>query len=1102
MSNSSSLQAVLSNAEKKEKEYDWISAVESYRKALGFVLGQDSSRLGDIYERLGYALHRVAMMSESVEQFRVSMCRAAAEYEKAKEFYDKTSSSGKTPRALRCDGMIAYMGYWLASEVSEKKRLIDECWKLAKDCLGAFHEAGDGSEFRRTYNQLSMSVDLGFFFEWDFQARERMMREALEYGERAIAILSTAEDPFELARTYVRTATFQEVFGHYFVDLVEKEKYSQKARDYVQKGKELSEEAAMIELPTVLFGSGPSGYWGEGTDLAVGNFEKALECGRKTKDKFTIGRAMDLLAYHVSWQAIATEDPDEMAKLRKLTLKYAEDAKRQYCPISFTSPRGGTFWVEAPYPDYYWWSAYWETSHSKKREFLEKALQAAPELLNRAENSGYPDVIGFAQMAFGNTLSFLAKLIVDPEEKQSLLEEALVHMNESIRIRGQIEPLAYWNRGMAQIMRANARSDLADLVKENETKKSMFEEAAQELESSLQLCTKEAVHYEKEISIGLFGSVGLEQYGHGKLLGRLYELTKNSAHLRSAIEAFDEAAETFQKLGLTTRMAESRWKAGQVCDSLGNHTRAAENFGLASNSYGSAGEKIPQLKDFYKEHAHYMEAWSEIERARHHHARQEYGLAKDHFEKAANLHKSLDHWGYLAPNYSAWAELDHAEDLSRNEQCEEAIKGFEQAASLFNETQESLHANLRKIEDQDEKQMATDMLKTSHQRHQYCIGRIALEEAKVLDRKGEHQRSSAEYGSAGEALESLALIVESEQEKNELGFIASLSRAWQKMMQAEAEASPALYLQASELFEKAKELNPNEKGKMLVLGHSRFCRALEAGTRFADTQEIADYTKAMQYLMSASNYYLKADFQSASEYTKATRLLFDAYVHMGNAARETDPEKKTRLYLMAEKVLQTSADSYIKAGSQSRSDQVLRLLETAREQREFAISLSELMNAPIIASTTAFTSPVSNFEKAVGLERFEHAEIQASIILSRRHLRVGEILELEIELANVGRGAAQLDKIAEAIPESFEITKKPETCRIENCNLNMRGRRLDASKIEELKLALKPKHQGTFRINPRILYLDEEGRSKSHEPEPLTVTVKELGIRGWIKGEG
>ena len=32
--------------------------------------------------------------------------------------------------------------------------------------------------------------------------------------------------------------------------------------------------------------------------------------------------------------------------------------------------------------------------------------------------------------------------------------------------------------------------------------------------------------------------------------------------------------------------------------------------------------------------------------------------------------------------------------------------------------------------------------------------------------------------------------------------------------------------------------------------------------------------------------------------------------------------------------------------------------------------------------------------------------------------------------------------------------------------------------------------------------LDETGNYKSHEPEPVTITVKELGISGWLKGPG
>ena len=40
-----------------------------------------------------------------------------------------------------------------------------------------------------------------------------------------------------------------------------------------------------------------------------------------------------------------------------------------------------------------------------------------------------------------------------------------------------------------------------------------------------------------------------------------------------------------------------------------------------------------------------------------------------------------------------------------------------------------------------------------------------------------------------------------------------------------------------------------------------------------------------------------------------------------------------------------------------------------------------------------------------------------------------------------------------------------------------------------------------FTIAPRIVYLEENGNYKTHEPEPVTIIVKELGIKGWLKGE-
>jgi len=1097
-----STEVILSQAKEKEREYDWLGAAESYSKALGLMSEQGFLKIDEIYEQLGYAFYRAGMQVENVTEFRGRMSQSVAHYEKAKESFEKTSDIGKTPRILRCDAMIAYVGYWLASEVPEKRRLLEDCWRLAKECLKAFNDAGDAFEYGKTYNQLSTSVVFGFCLERDFQAREKLMREAVEHGEQAIKFLSALEDTRELARAYAKTAFYLGVFDYYFLDVDEREKDRQKAQDYWQRAKELSEDAALFEFLYPIFGA-QFLLWGDGTEEAFTNLKKALEHGRKTRDKFIIGCALDWLVYHSNWEPSTKwdEDPEERSALWKTMLQYAEDAKQQYAPLSFITPRGDALWIETTHMDLNLGMAFYETDLRKKRSLLEKAREAYPDGLRLAEASGYPSATEYANHTFGTILTRLAEIETNSEKKKRLLEEALQYRQKAINITEQLEPFLRWNRGVIKSSLAWTKHELANLAKDHETKKSMLQDAILDGENGLKLCIEEVRVFEKQFPAAPW-VLGWGQYKTGVWLNSLYELTRSKEHLRRAAKAFAEAAEWYQKVDAKSRIAECHWKAAQTYDALGEHLKATENFDLASDDYKGVSGRIPQLKDFYQEHACYMAAWSEIEKARHHHDRQEYGVAKEHYEKAATLHKSLKQWSYLAPNYSAWAQVENAEDLSRSEKSEEALQAFEEAARLLSETKKSLETKLREIENLDEKTMATNLTKASDIRREYCLGRMELEEAKILDKKGDHFSSSQKYGASAQIFEKIVQTMESEQEKREFKLIATLSKAWQRMTCGEAEESPQLYLEASQLFEEAKDLSPNEQAKILTLGHSRFCKALEVGTRFVDTRDPNLHISAIQHLENAATHYVKAGFRNASEYAKATEQLFDAYMHVDNAKRESDPEKKTKFYAMAEKILQTSAGSFMKAEHPEKREQVLRLLEKVKEERELATSLCEVLHTPpIVSTTTAFGTPAPNQEHAVGLERFEHADVQANLVTRQKELKVGESFSLEIELVNAGKGSALLTKITEIIPEGFELTEKPDMYRVEDSYLNMKGKRLDPLKMEEIRIVLKPKVQGVFPLKPTILYLDENGKYKSHEPAPVTVTVKELGIKGWIKGE-
>lgn len=1100
MSDTSSVDVILSQGREQEKRYDWPGSIELYSKALDLVHETDSSKKAQIQEKIGYALYRTAMQAESQEEFSERMQRAIEAYDKASSFYEKSVKEQKEGRMFRCGAVAKYLSYWLTSAPSEKRKLLDDSLDLEGKALAVFSESGDTLEYGKTYGGLPLIFWLRYILEWDRQISKSILEKGLELGEKALAALSERGDQYEIALSFLTRGICFSAYGDYFIEELE-----EKDRKRLELVKQLVKAADLSEKAGDTYVLGLSHLWLgvlTGGEESVGHFEKALECGNLTRDNFLIAGALDFLAYSTYWEAIATEDPEKRAELAQKAIQLYEKAQHQYSVISFMSPRDGVIGPPSGHAEYYLHLADWETDPEKRLEFLRKSEEAGTEALKLAEDSDMPIVVSTTLHALSKTLEARAYEESDPAEKRSYLERALKYREKTVEMMEQLTPFDYFNRGVFLNYLAGIKAELALIEPNPDDKRKFLEEAISSWEKCLRLCDKVAPYWERMGETEYCAAVRGYQDDYATLLTRLYSLTNKSEYLRKAIEISQKAIESAGKLDMVSLMAESYWKIAKAQDNLEEYLKAAENFTHATECYKKASEKIPQLRDLYQDYASYMQAWSEIERARHHHKRQEYGSAKEHFEKAANLHKSLKQWSYLAPNYEAWTQVEKAEDLSRKEQSEEALQAFEQAAKLFNETKKTLQAQFSRIEDLDEKQMAANMLKATDLRHEYSIGRIALEEAKILDKKGDHYSSSEKYGSAAETFEKISQTLESERDKREFRFISNLSRAWQKMTRAEAEASPTVYAEASKLFEEAKEHSPSEQTKMLMLGHSRFCKALEAGTEFADTGDVTMHAAAERFLGSAAKYYVNACFQKASEYAKGTKLLFDAYVRMDDAKRERDPEKKAKLYAVAEKVLQTSAGAYTKAEHPEKREQVLRLLEEVKEERELALSLTEVLHAPpIVSATTSFLTPTPTHEEAVGLEKFEHADIQANIITRQKELRVGENLSLEVELVNAGKGPALLIKLAEVIPEGFEIAERPEIYRIEDSYLNMKGKRLDPFKTEEVRLVLKPKVQGAFPLKPRILYLDENGKAKSYELEPVTITVKELGIKGWIKGE-
>jgi KaiC/GvpD/RAD55 family RecA-like ATPase len=1092
-------------AEEKEKKYDWLEAVEFYKKALAHVLKQkDSLKAGETQERIGYCFYRAAFQAETNEDFKKRMQLAVGRYQKAAELLEKVKRIEIHAEIYHCKAMVAFANSWLAAELSAKRKLFEECLRLEKEALNAYGKTAGRMNIGKTCNNLMIFFNNRLNIEWDAEAREKMIEEAVEYSKTAIENFSKAQDRLRLAQAYMLAASFYRnaAFARGF-EVERREECRKKALSYPRKAIEISEEIGdvyLVGLSNLCLADSRLDILGTAGLQEKQHYEKALQYGMLTKDKLLIANALFGLQFVTNNRAKLMEDPDKAREEYKKLEKYWEDAVHHYSIVAYdsgiamacfqmittTRDRGGL-----------------ETNPKDKRLFLEKSRKVGYKGLDHACLSGSLAATFHIRCSLGKAIYYIARIEASADKKKSLLNESSKQIEQSIGILKQasavslVEPkeanLAFtiWTLAAHQV-------ELANLEENLDLKLEILENSIKNTRRARDYWLEWVQSPWAQVEKPFWLILGNKEMETGKTLNRLYMLTGDNNFLKNSLEAFEISVDSFDKANVPKLVAEAYWQIAKTYDQLAEHSKSAKNFESAFRNYRLVAEKMPQLKGFYMDYALYMQAWSEIEKGRDCHTRQKYGQSKKHYARAARLHKSTNSWKYLASNYLAWSELEHGEDLSRDEQSQEAMEVFQKATKLFGEAKRTIQDALDKIENADEKDLAKRLIKASETRRQYCHGRIAVEEAKILDRKGDHIASSEKYGSAAEIFQKIAKV-ESEQTRKELKPLIYLCQAWQKTMMAEAKASPTMYGEAGELFIQAKEHALDQTTSLLALAHSSFCKALEAGTEFEITRDVTNYSTAIKHMEAAESYYLKAGFKIASEYAKATERILDAYVHMNNAKKQTDPEKEARYYTMAEKVLQTSAESYRKAKHNHASQEVQRLLEKVREERELAVSLSEVLYAPTItSSTTSFVTPTPSHETAVGLEIFEHANVQARLVQHEKEIKVGEDFNLEMQIVNVGKEAVLLAQIEEILPSGFQLVEKPNYCYFEDAYLDMKGKRLDPLKTEEIKLVLRSFDKGIFEIKPRIVYVDEGGHQMFRGPEPVTIKVLEFVLPGRI----
>jgi len=1081
------LESLIKKAKEHEKKYEWLQAAEKIGTAVDLIEEKHSIKGTEFLEKMGFCFYKAAMQAPNNIQFSKRMKLAIQTYEKEIILLEKMKKKNSHVLAL-----IAYASSCLEKNPLKKKRLLAKWWKLEKQAKKEFEDNADlHSMAKICANLVEYSSYDWIWSSSSFQETKNIYLECLELAEKAIPILSKLEDEYELARAYC-FASWYYCFSHWFWKSEEEiVPYAQKAEDYSKKALKLAQrinDAWLISQTHTIIWSVASSF-NINPNLAINPGKEILRYGEITKDNWCMGWGNTLTAGSYGLLAQQMEDPEKQKQIFNKSIKMAKEANKLFQRINSVHELHVTSLV---YNRSLGFLADIEPDKKKRNALLEtviKKIQEEKEFFKNREviNSIFSYVLSF-------NFYRLAKTEIETEKKRNLLLQAKFHAEEQISFSLEMHPFyfVYLSNNYSQL--AIVLRELAGIQLDKQKKIELLNQAASSIRRSLEFLQKR-----KKLLLKSAWANGFyfgKNYGNlGRILQEIDFLTKDKKTLNEGIEAYNKTVFYMKKAELPTHVAEAYWHLAQLHDQSSKFSESSSNYELAAQTYDNASKKIPQLQEFYEDYCRYMRAWNEIEQAKYNHSRDNYLQARTHYENAAKLHEELDDWNYLSPNYFAWAKIEQAEEQSRTEKPKEAIEKFQEAIEHFNKTESNIKIKINENPTAEENDLMTRILKASCIRQKYCQARILMEEAKLLDREGKFLDSSAKYGEASHKISAIVDEIDNDVEGKELEYVAILCRAWEKMAIAEEATSAESYLEAAELFEEAKDYCFTRKASLWALGNSNFCKGLAAGLQYKSSLDLADHAKAKGYIKTASTDYLQAGFKQASEYAKATQRLFDSYLSMNQAEMEADQEKRAKYYQMAENLLQVAAGSFMKAKQPEKTAQVQEILLNVREEKALAVSLSQVMQAPSIASSTlSFSAPSPTSESSVGLEKFEHANVQANLVSTLKKIKVGESFCLSVEFVNAGREPALLMRVDNFVPSDFVVVKKPEIYRIEESCLNMKGKQLAPLKLVEVKLTLQPSKKGQYQLNPKVNYLDERGQTKSIQLKALEITVEEVII--------
>ncbi len=1061
-------ETLLEKAQLEENNYNWKEAAFLYESAVNYFLEKDMiDKVAFAYKKLGFTNVMVSETVDSAIDLRNNCKNAINAYDKAIKIYNQI---GSNEEELECMGEKLYAQIFISKSIEEIKNSLKDAFNIFLEASKLYSQKGDNESKARTLsralfcigwlvNYLSEESEYDLFYENYLDLINKSLKIAIEVKNiRYISENINGIVLFYFFQIFFKNFKKDDNFKNLMINLMKN------VSDILDLFRDFEDDRA-FSMIYFTYGQIYCAYAShfikkeieqrDWSNKGINLLEKALDYARKANNKPLIIASI----FYIDWWAFyfrrvnyvqkrIYSDVNEMLKLGKIFSEF-------FNHLGFYAYFFPVFYYGNMSQRSFFTIRQRKTYAKQGIKYAKEALRLIPDL----PYSAWP----YQMLTY--CYSELTHLSSLKDEQKKYSDKMFSYAQKAVKIGEKFEGGLARAAGYSSMYRAYKTQ--ADFAIDKENKISMLSSAAK--------VAKQYLEYTPEsYTIELIGQIRL-----GLLLEEIGIISGNIEPLEQAKDIFFNLINESTASGQYSYTAATCEYIARIEDRLGNNKSSAELYNKAQDFYSKSLKNIKYkpLKERTKEKISYAEAWALIEIAKLYHKEENHINAKDSYEKACQILKSLPSYNFEASYYYAWIFIEEAESLSKQGKHSDAIEKYTASSKYFNDALNVLDNVTQKSKDKMEIERIKKLINVAKIRINYCNARADVENARILGKKGEHLVAGEKFSIAASQFKYICTKFEIERERRELEAIYYLCKAWENMELAENSEDFQKYSNASSLFDKASNLFSENKLKMLSLGNSAFCLALELGCKFDETTKTEVkaelYPRIKIMIRKAATSYRKGGFESGAEWALATSTYFDASWHLIKADQEVELEEKNKHLEVGSGFLKSAAELFAKAGYKNKEKELLEILDMVLKEKKIIVSaLNTIIQPSITKSTVGIIAPACPVETSqspklsdVRSYTQEYDLVETKIVIKEKYKLIYKDLlkeqpEKQIDKFRVGIAQIGISNTVDTLNEFYDekstglLTLKEE-------------------KVDEIKLIIKEMIDKAHKASVDILLFPE-----------------------------